>query len=539
MLLVNQIANVYLRKDPMKDFRFHKLVYGLLLVMAYMVVGSVTSGEDWYQGAGPNGNFQVQYAGPSDWSVVQQRNIAWKLTLPETGQSTPVVCKDRVFFTTYEEVPEDSELGNNIVAWCVHVRNGRVLWKRDIPGKYPLRLSGCFGDSTSPPAVCDGERVVFVNASGRIACFDLKGNPLWSREILSVNRTLPFLIDGKFVFTRQVYPPDSNGAFPHKYAEAPPEMWTQLQALDIQTGHEIWTTKCGVNMGNAIVPQRLPDGRDVAVVGRGGGHGPPEKPAGVSLVNLADGSTIWTLPLEGFMSTASYCLYKNNVCLFHQGDHLTVAGETGEILSKVSIIMNIPTTVYGGEIPSNFSADLRRGKNKRMITQTSNLLVGKYHYFRSYVRPWLGRVNVETGDVEYLQLPLQIDARVGKEDEYLYYDQSKDAKPLKLQTVKPNSMKNSRGFKVFGDQRSQGSGWGHIASSTPTVAGRYLYLPVINGTVFVIDWNVESLDHRAVVDINDLGPAGEAYHRASLSIVDGRLFAHTIRELICIQEAAK
>ena len=31
----------------MKDFRFHKLVYGLLLVMAYMVVGSVTSGEDW------------------------------------------------------------------------------------------------------------------------------------------------------------------------------------------------------------------------------------------------------------------------------------------------------------------------------------------------------------------------------------------------------------------------------------------------------------------------------------------------------------
>ena len=55
----------------------------------------------------------------------------------------------------------------------------------------------------------------------------------------------------------------------------------------------------------------------------------------------------------------------------------------------------------------------------------------------------------------------------------------------------------------------------------------------------MIDWNVESLDHHAVVDINDLGLAGEAYHRASLSIVDGRLFAHTIRELICIQESAK
>ena len=92
---------------------------------------------------------------------------------------------------------------------------------------------------------------------------------------------------------------------------------------------------------------------------------------------------------------------------------------------------------------------------------------------------------------------------------------------------------------MFGDARSQGSGWGHIASATPTVAGAHLYLPVINGTVFVIDWNADSLDRKAVVDINDLGPVGESYHRASIAIADGRLFAHTIRELICIKERAK
>ena len=65
----------------MKDFRLHKLVPGLLVIMAYMVVGSVTSGEDWYQGAGPNGNFQVQHAAPSDWSVVQPVSYT-HLTLP-------------------------------------------------------------------------------------------------------------------------------------------------------------------------------------------------------------------------------------------------------------------------------------------------------------------------------------------------------------------------------------------------------------------------------------------------------------------------
>ncbi len=495
--------------------------------------------EDWPQGAGPHGNFQVNQSAPADWSVVHRRNIDWTLTLPETGQSTPVVSDGRVFFTTYKEVQSDSKLGQDIIAWCVNAKNGRVLWKREIPGRFPLRLSGCFGDSTSPPAVCDGERVVFINASGTVACFDLKGRTLWSREILSVNRTLPFLLNGKFVFTRQVYPPEPNGVFPHKYADAPLEMWTQLQALDIQTGEEQWTTKCGVNMGNAIVPQKLSDGRDVVVVGRGGGHGPPEKPSGVSLVNLADGATIWTLPLEGYMSTASYRLYQDKVCLFHQGEHLTVDGNSGEILKRVSIITNAPVAVFAEDSQSGFMADLKLGKNKRMITQTSNLLVGKYHYFRSYVRPWLGRVNVESGEVEYLQLPLQINARVETDDSYLTYDRSVSAKPLKLQTIKPNSMKNSRGFTVFGDARSQGSGWGHIASATPTVAGAYLYLPVMNGTVFVIAWNADSLVREAVVDINDLGPAGESYHRASIAVADGRLFAHTIRELICIKETAK
>ena len=44
MPLANQIANVYLRKDPMKDFRLQKLVPGLLAIMAYMVVDSVTWG---------------------------------------------------------------------------------------------------------------------------------------------------------------------------------------------------------------------------------------------------------------------------------------------------------------------------------------------------------------------------------------------------------------------------------------------------------------------------------------------------------------
>ena len=75
----------------------------------------------------------------------------------------------------------------------------------------------------------------------------------------------------------------------------------------------------------------------------------------------------------------------------------------------------------------------------------------------------------------------------------------------------------------MGDKRSTGNGWGHIAAATPAVAGSQLYLPVMNGTVYVIDWNAPKLDESAIIAINDLGPAGQSFSRASLSFADGRL----------------
>ncbi len=506
------------------------------LLLAVVSIGA--SAEDWPQGAGAVGDFRAGQPAPTSWSVTQDRNIAWKLTLPETGQSTPVIAKGRVFFTTMKPVEKDSELGKDIVAWCVDASTGKVLWKRDIEGKHPLRLSGCFSDSSAPPAACDGERVVFANASGGIACFDLEGNPIWSRDYLTVGRTLPFLHDGKWVFTRQIYPPDPDGNFPHKYKDSPLEMWTQLQALDLTSGEVVWTTKCGVNMGCAILPARTRDGRPVAVVGRGGGHGPPEKPEGISMVDLDNGETLWTLPLEGFMGTMSYRLFGGRVHIFHKGEHLSISEKDGSIVKRINILEDVPVRARGPK-----GLELRRetikdtGKN-RMITQTSNLLVGRWHYFRSYTMPYLGRVDVDAGTVEYIELPLQLRREKGAKDDYLWYaaPRSKQDRQMKDQTFVPNDMKNSRGLVVYGDKRSMGSGFGHIAAATPSVAGGNLYVPVMNGTVYVIRWNAAELLENAVVGINDLGPVGQSYHRASLSFADGRIYAHTIRELICIGE---
>ena len=40
--------------------------------------------------------------------------------------------------------------------------------------------------------------------------------------------------------------------------------------------------------------------------------------------------------------------------------------------------------------------------------------------------------------------------------------------------------------------------------------GDHLYVPVMNGTVYVIKWNAAKLDASAVVAINDLGMVGKS-----------------------------
>ena len=514
-----------------------KSVSLILTLIASVSFLSATAAESWHQGSGPDGNLATSTAGPSAWSAVKDENIAWRITLPETGQNTPLVSKGKVFFSTLKPVEKDETLGKDIIAWCVDAQSGGILWKKEITGKHPLRLSGCFSDSSSPPAVCDGERVVFVNASGGITCFDLNGKVAWAKETLSVGRSLPFLHEGKFVFTRQIYTPEPDGNFPHKYADSPKEMWTQLQALDIATGDVVWTSDCGINMGCVVLPQKLSDGRSVAMAGRGGGHGPPEKPAGVSLVDLKDGSTIWTLALDGFMATMSYRIHNDVAPVFHANEHLCINALTGKIVSRSSITESIPVRkmVDGKRVTE--TTTLGASKKKRMITQGSNLLVGKWHYFRNYIRPWLGRVNIETGEAEYLELPLQLSRKTDQKDEFLWFVEpgSKKDPKLEVQTILPNDMENSRGFVVFGDKRSRGNGWGHIASPSPTVAGKNLYVPVMNGTVFVVDWNSEVLDEASLVSINDLGPAGQSYTRASISFSENKAYARTIREIICIE----
>ncbi|WP_186775281.1 outer membrane protein assembly factor BamB family protein [Rubripirellula tenax] len=528
-------------------------------LMVVLTIGPMSSAgaDGWPQGPGPESNFRRRDAkAPTLWSAVRNENIRWRKTLPETGQSSVVTWVDRIFFTTMQPVTRDATLGQNIVGWCCDADTGETVWKRTVTADHPLQLSGCFSDSSSPSPVTDGSTVVFFNASGSIAAFDFDGNPIWQRFVMPVGRTQPTIVDGTVLFIRQTYLPDDHGHFTHDHADAPVDQWTQVQAIDLQTGADAWKSSCGANMGCVPLLLDRSDGRRVLVVGRGGGHSPPEKPEGVSMIDATDGKTLWTLELPGFMSTMTYSQFGDDVLVFHADKHLWVDAVTGKVKREVSIMENVPVRAHvdGQWVDRRESLDTE--SVSRAIIQQSNLLVGKYHYFRSYTQPWIGRVNCASGDVEYLQLPVQSMPGVDRaRDTWLWDPSGMDPAlvqqllasgrkrnkqlPITQWAFAPNDMLNSQGFRVAGDNRSEGNGWGHHASAIPTVVGDALYVSTMAGTVYVIDWNAEALTESAIKAINDLGVPGQSWNRASITASRGRLYAHTIHEILCIDAPMK
>ncbi|MGI9473450.1 MAG: prolyl oligopeptidase family serine peptidase [Rubripirellula sp.] len=509
--------------------------------------------QPWNQGSGPDASFRTRTAAPPvKWSVVRGDGVKWRKKLPETGQSTVVTWGDRIFFTTMKEVDQDSETGADIVAWCCDAETGQTIWTQEISARYPLRLSGCFSDSSTPPAVTDGNSICFFNASGSIACFDWNGTLKWQRDLMAVGRSQPTIVNNTVVFTNQTYMPDEGGHFSHEHKDKPVDQWTQLRAIDLASGRDRWSTICGVNMGCVPLLQSRVDGRQVMVVGRGGGHSPPEKPEGVSMIDAKSGETLWSLPLKKFMSTMTYSLFGDDALVFDGGEHLWVDSVSGKVRKRVSIVEQVPVRT---KVEDRWVTEVRDApvRKPRSIIQQSNVLAGKYHYFRSYTEPWVGRVNVRSGGVEYLQLPVQLKAGEspqhdlllwGPEDiDPLYVSELLGRKNKKLKTLPItdwtfalNDMRNSRCHVVMGDQRAMGNGWGHHASQVPSVVGDFLYVPTMSGTVYVLRWNADDLNENAIVAINDLGSVGRSWNRATLSYSRGHLYAHTIGEVLCIGE---
>lgn len=503
---------------------------------------------NWHQPAGPNGNWQVDGKPPVEWSVTRNENILWRTPLPEAGMSGVTVWGNRVFTTTHVPIADESQKNGvtDIIGFCLDAETGTVLWKVELPGTSFISLAGGFTDGTVFAPITDGEHVWFFNRCGSMGCYDFEGNQVWLREwtprFRHNNRQAePFLVGDAILYVEVVN--KAAGAKIQKW-KAPGvknlkmsipgdvderEVWTCIHGIDKRTGKVLWRENVGTSIHTTPVVGRLADGTLAVSHARGGGHRPLETPYGHSLTSLAqgrEGTTLWSTTLDGYDPPFSCHFNEHYTFGFLKGRHIVMDTASGKVLRDQPLYEN--ARVWKRDASSDgwsleTGAAVKAGKGHPNTNQ-ANIVSGDWHWFLSHNVHYLGRVNIETGLVEYLELPAQLLAsqKSREQDKLLWGKQKPTNRPL-----------NARGFAV-GDKGHNGTGWGHISAASPTRVGRYLLFPVVTGTVYVIDAEAKDLTPKAIIAVNDLGKGGETWTLSSVTSANNRLYVHTMREVICI-----
>jgi hypothetical protein len=253
-------------------------------------------------------------------------------------------------------------------------------------------------------------------------------------------------------------------------------------------------------------------------------------PYGFSLTSLAQGkqgTDLWSAEIPDLNPMVTNCWDADGVYAFVGEDHLILDTATGKERSRRNLRRGIDLWSHDAQSGSwTLKSGVNLGgKKPRLNTYHTNIVVGDWHYFLSHERNTIGRVNLRNAKVEYLEVPLQLSV-ASDGSRSLIWDAADTIR------ITPE---NSRGINLLTDKRSAGTGWGHVSAASPILVGTYLYFPMMSGTVYVIDTRTPEFSGKAIVSINDLGPAGTTWSLSSLSYANGKLYARTLKEVVCIE----
>lgn len=543
---------------------------GALCLLALWVTMTGAWAQNWPQAGGPDGTFRVEKGTPPiAWSVARDKNIFWRATLPNGGQSGIAVWGNRLFLTTFEEYQEGTpKYSATILGHCLDAKTGRKLWSVKLVGDFPSPLMYAYSDSTSWTPVTDGKHVWFFNASGFMGCWDFKGKEVWTRKFLApgepFNKQHEPILFGDTIITLEPLAPTEKGY------RADRANWHYLRGLDKRTGKTRWIAEDATTYYCTSVMGKTADGTPAILHGRGGPHDVPERPIGLSLTSLAkgkEGKTLWrympeplpNAPVDGvtFMALYTMSWTPQVACWFRNApeeSHLVFDANTGKLLRTQSLIRNVDFRQWDPAAQKyilhqnvnirdmkDFSprVPLQKGEVLHVFPNWhSNLVAYGYHYFltstghrrNGYAPPGLsgpshciGRVNIETGKVEYLEVPVGVIRKPGEPDKFLY------------NAAQASSTLDYKGRDVAAEDRSRTDGWQIPAFfGSPIAVSGKVYLTTMVGVTYVIDGRAQVLDENALLSVSDLGSTGETWSLNTPSYANGRLYHRSLKEIVCI-----
>ncbi len=183
-----------------------------------------------------------------------EQGVRWKTVVPGSGNSSPVVWRNRILLTT----AAGDEQRPSLALLCFDRTDGRLLWQSEVgagQGKTHAK-----NGHASASAATDGERIVtFFGATG-LFCHDMDGRELWHANLGPLRHmwglaASPVLLKDSVI---QLCDSDRN---------------SYLAAFDKRTGQELWQVpRASEGCWSTPLPVQLSreDGAQVELIVNGG-----------------------------------------------------------------------------------------------------------------------------------------------------------------------------------------------------------------------------------------------------------------------------
>lgn len=153
-------------------------------VLAIALVALTARAEDWPQFRGPTGQGHVTGAIPTAWG--EGKNVAWKVTLPGQGWSSPVLAGGKAWVTA--AVPTGKGKGLSLRVIGVDLRTGEKRHDVELFAIDKVDPLHARNTPASPTPAVAGGRLVASFGSAGVGCVDVAtGKVLWRSEKYKVN----------------------------------------------------------------------------------------------------------------------------------------------------------------------------------------------------------------------------------------------------------------------------------------------------------------------------------------------------------------